>query len=158
MQAEISLLIPCLANTPKGRRLSEIRFSYGVAVNTASQERGNSLNSSLLTAEQGSHVTAPTAIFLRVRPGDIGDRSYLRHGCHFWAEGIFERFEQPSLQIDLTADHLSPVQGQSVDVAGAVVAKQKGNIIGVQSKPESRSPREISAGQIRDPFLLTVRN
>ena len=53
---------------------------------------------------------------------------------------------------------LSPVQGQSVDVARAVVAKQKGNIIGVQSKPESRSPREISAGQIRDPFLLTVRN
>jgi hypothetical protein len=45
----------------KGRRLSEIRFSYEVAVNTASRERGNSLNSSLLTAEKGSLVTAPTA-------------------------------------------------------------------------------------------------
>jgi len=56
-------------------------------------------------------------------------------------------------------DSLSPpVQSECVDVAGAVVAKQKGNIIGVQSKPESCSPREISAGQIDDPFLHTVRN
>src|SRR5258708_24321921 len=41
----------------------------------------------------------------------LGDRSYRRHRLHFCAEGIFERFEQPSLQIDLTAVHLSPVQG-----------------------------------------------
>jgi hypothetical protein len=59
-------------------------------------------------------------------------------------------------------DFLSPlsprVQSERIDVAGPVVAKQKRNIIGVQSKPESRSSCEISADQIHDPFLLTVRN
>ena len=36
--------------------------------------------------------------------------------------------------------HHPPVQGQGVDVARPVVAKQDGNIIGVQSKPESHGP------------------
>src|SRR5262249_55941671 len=37
-----------------------------------------------------------------VRPGDIGDSSYRRHGLHFWAERIFDRFEHSSLQIKVS--------------------------------------------------------
>src|SRR5262249_3094972 len=39
---------------------------------------------------------------VRVRPGDIGDSSYRRHGLHFWAERIFDRFEHSSLQIKVS--------------------------------------------------------
>src|SRR5215831_7607004 len=38
----------------------------------------------------------------QVRPGDIGDSSYRRHGLHFWAERIFDRFEHSSLQIKVS--------------------------------------------------------
>ena len=30
-----------------------------------------------------------------VRPGDIGNSLYRRHGLHFWAERVFEWFEHP---------------------------------------------------------------
>jgi hypothetical protein len=50
-----------LSKNTKGAQIVRNPLSYGVAVNTASQERGNSLDSSLLTAEKGSLVTAPTA-------------------------------------------------------------------------------------------------
>src|SRR5215472_8174148 len=39
---------------------------------------------------------------ISVRPGDIGDSSYRRHGLHFWAERIFDRFEHSSLQIKVS--------------------------------------------------------
>src|SRR5215468_4145557 len=35
------------------------------------------------------------------RPGDMGYRTYASHGWHFWAKRIFERFEHPSVQIEV---------------------------------------------------------
>jgi hypothetical protein len=32
----------------------------------------------------------------------MGYTTYRLHGYHFWAEGIFQRFEHPSLQIEVT--------------------------------------------------------
>ena len=49
---------------------------------------------------EGSNPFAPTT-FLRVRPGDIGDRSYRRHRLHFWAKRVFERLQSFFLQIDV---------------------------------------------------------
>src|ERR1700730_5456077 len=33
-----------------------------------------------------------------VRPGHIGDTTYLRHREHFWAERIFERIQDPRIK------------------------------------------------------------
>src|SRR6267143_1409076 len=38
---------------------------------------------------------------LKVRPGDIGDRSYRRHRLHFWAKRVVERLQSFFLQIDV---------------------------------------------------------
>ena len=85
---------------------------------------------------------------------------------HVKAEPIIEWppefLSRPRRTRNTIPDFLSPlsprVQSERIDVAGPVVAKQERNIIGVQSKPESRCSCEISAGKIHDPFLLTVRN
>ena len=37
----------------------------------------------------------------RVRPGDIGDRSYRRHRLHFWAKRVVERLQSFFLQIEV---------------------------------------------------------
>src|SRR6266478_7610064 len=37
----------------------------------------------------------------KVRPGDIGNRSYRRHRLHFWAKRVVERLQSFFLQIDV---------------------------------------------------------
>ena len=37
-----------------------------------------------------------------VQSGDILYRTFLRHSLHFWAERIFEWFERPRLQIEVS--------------------------------------------------------
>src|SRR5467141_5029745 len=38
---------------------------------------------------------------LRVRPGDVSDRSYRLHRLHFWAKRVVERLQSFFLQIDV---------------------------------------------------------
>ena len=40
--------------------------------------------------------------FRIVRTGHIGNRLFLRHREHFWAEGIFEGLQSSFLQFDIT--------------------------------------------------------
>src|ERR1700676_4232522 len=49
---------------------------------------------------EGSNPFAPT-IISRVRPGDIGDRSYRRHRLHFWAKRVVERLQSFFVKIDV---------------------------------------------------------
>src|SRR5260370_14546942 len=48
----------------------------------------------------GSNPSLPANLF-KVRPGDIGDRSYRRHRLHFWAKRVVERLQSFFLQIDV---------------------------------------------------------
>ena len=46
-------------------------------------------------------IHSPRPLSVGVRPGDMGDSSYRRHGLHFWAERVVEWFEHPRLQIEV---------------------------------------------------------
>ena len=45
-----------------------------------------------LTGIVGSNPTL-SAIRYFVRPGDIGDETFRRHGLHFWPEGVLKRLQ-----------------------------------------------------------------
>jgi len=53
--------------------------------------------------DQGSEVQilSPTNIF-RVQPGDMGNRTFRRHGLHFWPEGICKGLQSFLLQVYIT--------------------------------------------------------
>jgi hypothetical protein len=51
-------------------------------------------------SDVGSIPIAPTN-HPGVRPGHIGNRTYRRHGLHFWAERVVERLQSFFLQIDV---------------------------------------------------------
>src|SRR3984957_15576828 len=50
----------------------------------------------------GSSNLSGRASSLWVQPGDMGDTTYLTHRLLFWSEGIFQRFKQPRLQIEVS--------------------------------------------------------
>src|SRR5262249_19966980 len=81
-----------------------LREMVGCQIPTASYRMRSCTNTPGIPSKQrvGGSNPSGRATFSMVRPGDIGYRTYRTHRLHLWAERVFEWFEHPGLQIEVS--------------------------------------------------------
>ena len=92
----------CAHPRSKTVAIGSSREGKGIACTGAENQRGSKQSQSILivfarSLNQRVAGSSPARFTTHswVRPGDIGNSLYRRHGLHFWAERVFEWFEHP---------------------------------------------------------------